>query len=585
MILQYAFRKLLCGGAKLHLMFVAGTFLLIGCFSESAAQQVDLANMGKTLSEKPVKIGGGISASTIFYDGNDGQKRQPFTYFLGGNVNFNLFNQINLPFSFNITNLGADYGYPTLPNRFSVHPMYKWVTGHIGDVAMSFSPYTLNGHMFTGVGVDLTPEGPFKFSAMYGRLQRAVEYDTANRLIPAAYQRMGYGAKIRYDKEDHYLGMTFFSAKDDAGSLQWQPDSLNIFPQGNVALSWEGGVRLLKNLNLSGEYGLSLMTRDVRAPREQGTVFDKLLANRTSTHAYQAFKAELNYQLLKNTIGVGYERIDPEYRTLGAYFFNNDYENITLRYARPFFKDKANIAVSWGVQRDDLDHNKEQASKRFVSSANVNYTPTDKFSASFSYSSFQTYMNVRSQFDYINGQTPYDNLDTLNFSQLSQNMALNTMYNFGRNENRRQSLNVNLSFQEAVDRQGDVVQTGALSQFYNLSPVYNLLLVPQAVNISAALNTTYNRLGGEEFVIVGPTLGVKSKVIHQLVTTGISASYNVSYTNGDPQNKVLNLRWNAAYALLKKHNLSANAIWQQRDMVEKPKTHALTATLAYAYSF
>jgi hypothetical protein len=39
-------------------------------------------------------------------------------------------------------------------------------------------------------------------------------------------------------------------------------------------------------------------------------------------------------------------------------------------------------------------------------------------------------MNIRSQFDYINGQTPYDNLDTLNFTQLSQNMALNTLYNF-----------------------------------------------------------------------------------------------------------------------------------------------------------
>lgn len=129
------------------------------------------------------------------------------------------------------------------------------------------------------------------------------------------------------------------------------------------------------------------------------------------------------------------------------------------------------------------------------------------------------------------------------------------------------------------------MRTGALSQFYNLSPVYNLLLVPQAVNISAAINTTYNRAGGEEFIIVGPTVGVKAKVFKQTVTTGCSASYNVSYTNGDPQTKVLNLRWNAAYMLLKKHNLSANAIWQQRHMLERPQTHSLTATLAYAYSF
>ncbi|HTJ51841.1 MAG TPA: hypothetical protein VL443_20415 [Cyclobacteriaceae bacterium] len=567
---------------KIGLVTIIITFLV---FTISHGQQIDLAKVGKTFSQKPVKIGGGVSASTIFYNGNDGQKRQPFTYFLNGNVNVNLFNQINLPFSFNFTNLGTNYGYPTLPNRVSVHPVYKWVTGHIGDVAMSFSPYTLNGHMFRGVGVDLTPAGSFKYSAMYGRLQRAVEYDTANRIIPATYERMGYAAKVRYDKESHYLGMSFFSAKDNATSLQWQPDSLNIFPQSNTAFSWEGGVKLAKNFNLSGEYGLSLMTRDVRSPREGSSLTDKALANRTSTHAYSALKAEISYQLLKNNIGVGYERIAPEYRTLGAYYFNNDYENITLRYARPFFKDKANIAMSWGVQRDDLDHNNEQSTKRFVSSANINYTPNEKLNTSFSYSNFQTHMNIRSQFNYINGQTPYDNLDTLNYTQLSQNMALNTMYYFGKNENRKQNLNVNVSFQQAADKQGDIIKPGNLSEFYNLSTMYGLLLVPQAINFNAALNTTYNHVGGEEFIIIGPTVGVKAKVLHKMITTGLSSSYNKSYSGGETQGDVLNVRCNATYMLLKKHNLTANAIWQKRNIVNRPETQALSATLSYAYSF
>lgn len=552
------------------------------CFAQ--AQQVDLNNFNKTF-EHPVRVGGGVSASTVFYNGNDGQNRQPFTYFLSGNINVNFLNQINLPFSFNFTNLGSGYGYPTLPNRLSVHPTYKWVTGHIGDVAMSFSPYTLNGHMFTGIGVDLTPPGSVKVSAMYGRLQRAVEYDTANTTIPASYERMGFGAKIRYDKEDHYLGMSFLTAKDDPTSLQWQPDSLNIFPQSNDAFSWEAGMKILKNLNLSAEYGLSYLTRDVRSPTEGSSLIDKALANRTSTHAYNAFKAEMNYQLFKNTIGVGYERIDPEYKTLGAYFFNNDYENITLRYARPFLKDKVTLALSWGVQRDDLDNNKEQSSKRFVSSANVNYTPNEKFNASLSYSSFQTYMNIRSQFDYINGQTPYDNLDTLDFTQLSQNLALNTMYNFGRNENRRQNLNVNVSFQGAADKQGDIIKPGALSQFYNLSTVYGLLLVPEAIQFTGALNTTFNHVGGEKFLIVGPTFGVTAKVFQKKLTAGLSTSYNMSYSSGDMQSKVLNLRLNAGCIFWKKHNLTANTILQKRELVNKPGTRALTATLMYAYSF
>lgn len=551
------------------------------------AQQVDLNNIRKNFSGKAVRVGGGVSANTVFYDGNDGQKRQPFTYFLSGNVNVNLFNQVNLPFSFSFTNVGADFGYPTLPNRLSVHPTYKWVTAHIGDIAMSFSPYTLNGHMFRGAGVDLTPKGPFKISAMGGRLVRAVEYDSAttNRIVPAAYERWGYGAKVRYDQASHYLGMTLFAAKDKVSSLAWQPDSLTIFPQGNVAMSWEGGVKIAENLNLSGEYGLSMLTRDVRSPREGSSVFNNAFGTRASTHTYHALRAELSYQLWKNTIGVGYERIDPEYRTLGAYYFNNDYENVTLRYARPFFKDKLSLALSWGVQHDNLNHTNEQSSQRYVSSANLDYTPNNNLAIALSYSSFQTYMNMRSQFTDINNQTPYDNLDTLNFTQLSKNMAANVNYSFGHNENRRNNFNANLSFQEAADKQGDIIRPGALSQFYNLSTAYNVLFVPQAIGLTVAFNTTYNHAGADDFVTLGPTLGAKAKVLQKKITTGFTTSYNVSMNGGEVQNKVLNVRLNAGYVFLRKHNLSANGIWQRRERLNQPNTQSTTVTLAYAYSF
>lgn len=563
-------------------MFIVG---IICIASGLHAQQIDIEEIGKTFSEKPLRVGGGIAANAVFYDGNDGQNRQPFTYFLSGNINFNLFNQINVPFSFNLTNLGVGYGYPTLPNRFSIHPTYKWIAGHIGDVAMSFSPYTLNGHMFTGVGVDLTPEGPWKFSAMYGRLQRGVEYDTANRIIPAAYQRMGYATKIRYDQDGYYLGMTTFTAKDNTSSLDWKPDSLNIFPHGNTAFSWEAGITIMDKLTFSGEYGLSLFTRDIRTQREGSSLVEKLTANRASTHVYKAMKAEINYQLKKNTLGIGYERIDPEYRTLGAYYFNNDLENITLRYARPFYKDKLNLMVTWGIQRDDLNRDKEQSSKRMVSSANLNYTPNEKFNASLSYSGFQTHMNIRSQFDYINNQSPYDNLDTLDFTQLSQNLSVSSLYNFGKNENRRHSLTANMSYQQAADRQGEVIKTGSLSQLYNFNTSYGLLFVPEALQINAAFNTTFNHIGGEAFLIMGPTLGIRSRILRKLITMGLSGSYNVSYTRGDAQSSVTSVRWNAGYTLAKKHTFGANTVWQNRSILAVRSTHSLIATISYSMIF
>ena len=183
--------------------------------------------------------------------------------------------------------------------------------------------------------------------------------------------------------------------------------------------------------------------------------------------------------MLKNTIGIGYERIDPDYATLGAYYFNNDYENITLQYARPFLKDKVTLALTWGAQRDDLNNTQQQASRRLVSSANVTYTPNERLNASLAYSNFQTYLNIRSQFDYINGQTPYDNLDTLDFTQLSQNLSVSTNYRFGKTETNRHQLNTSLSYQEAADKQGDIVRPGKLSRFYNLNTGYSWERIPQ----------------------------------------------------------------------------------------------------------
>jgi hypothetical protein len=144
---------------------------------------------------------------------------------------------------------------------------------------------------------------------------------------------------------------------------------------------------------------------------------------------------------------------------------------------------------------------------------------------------------------------------------------------------------VNLSFQEAADKQGDIIKPGNLSQFYNLSTAYNLLLVPQAINFQAAFNTTYNYIGGDDFVILGPTLGVRAKVFKKKITTGISSSYNVSMNSGDMQSKVLNLRWNAAYSFLKKHNVTASSVWQNRNMAEQQTRESFTGTLGYSYSF
>jgi hypothetical protein len=562
---------------------------------EGWSQNIDVEHIKKNMQskvkdKKPWKISGGVNASSVFYTGNAGSGREPFNYFINGSVAFSMYG-VTIPASFSFTNRGFSYQYkfPNVPNRLSLHPKYKWITGHIGDVAMTFSPYTLSGHQFTGIGIDLTPRGNWKYSVMYGRMQRAVELDTAHRSNVAAYRRRGMGAKVSYDKGKVRLGASVFTAMDDVNSLRLKPDSLLIYPQKNTAVSFEAALPLVKNLVLQTEVGMSSITRDVRAPKYSDSTkrnwLQELFGATTATNFYKAFKSQLNYVIGSSSIGVGYERIDPGYQTLGAYYFNNDLENITANFAQSLFKGKVNLSGNIGFQRDDLKHDKTGGSRRMVSALNLNYNASDKLSIATTYSNFQTFTNVKPQFQYINQLTPYDNLDTLNFRQLSQNANVNVNYILGKDKNKPQNLNMNFSFQDAFDEQAGIISKGNASQFYNFAGSYSRTNVKKAMSVVLAFNLTYNTIGKNEILTLGPTLMANKQFFANKVKTGASVSYNISSPDVGAASKVVSFRMNAGYVFKKKHNLTLTGVGMVRSIQDKAALHDITGTLAYNYNF
>ena len=140
------------------------------------SQSINFDQLGK---EKWLRYNGGVAANAIYYDGT--ANRQNLTYFLTGNLNFNIAGLYNIPLSFTYSNQDFNFQNPFKFNRLSLHPSYKWATAHIGDVNMTFSPYTLAGHQFTGGGFDLNPEGKFQISAISAFASIAPHYRKFNR--------------------------------------------------------------------------------------------------------------------------------------------------------------------------------------------------------------------------------------------------------------------------------------------------------------------------------------------------------------------------------------------------------------------
>jgi hypothetical protein len=521
--------------------------------------------------KKPLKISGSISANATQFNSTPKQSRQSFTYQLSGSINMSLYELFHIPITFNLNNYGAKFSYPSLPNRLSLHPSYKWIRAHIGDVSMSFSPYTLNGHQFTGVGIELSP-ARWRASAMGGRLLRKVDIDASNPAIRPNYERWGYGVKAGYDGEKFSVGGTIFTARDKQRDISFDADALGIYPKGNIAIGVEGSLNVIKDLKLSLEYGLSIMQRDLRVKEKS---------------YYHAFKADLAYSFLGNTIGIGYERISPDYETLGAYYFNNDYENATLNYSRNFFKDRLSLALSGGVQRDDLSNQKQERNKRFVGSANINFTPNDKFTASISISSYQAHRNIKSSFDYINERTPYENLDTLRFTQLNNSIDMNLNWRLRNSETQSHTLSANASYQEAADKQGRYIMPGNLTRFMNLGANYAIDFTPLDFSVTAGINASNNYASRKNVLTIGPTLTGSKHLFKKALTTGLTLSFNQTQEAGRKLATIYNVRWHANYRFLKRHGLNASVAYQHRSLSEATLTNSssLTSQISYSYSF
>jgi len=561
----------------LHLFF-SSLLISFPSFSQN------LESIGK---EDPFKINGGISLNQILYKANGiPNRRDPYSYFLTGNLSTSLYGW-SIPLSFSVSNQNRAFQQPF--NQFSLHPKYKWISALAGYSSMTFSPYTLSGHIFRGAGAELTP-GKFRFSAMYGRLQKAVESDTIKKTLPA-FQRNGFGIKTGYRDGNDYAEASLFHGKDEVSSLFTIPKDDSLLPEENLVMGISLGKSFLEKFSLTGEFAQSAMTRDIRSEKDstQSSFVNNsdLFTKRSSTSYYNAMKGGFNYSSNNHTIGLGYERIDPGYRTHGAYYFNNDLESYTVNGSTTLKDGKLNVSANAGVQHDNLDNSKVSTMKRFVGALNIAYAPTNKLSLSGSYSNFQSFTNVRSQFVNINQLTPYDNLDTLKFTQITQSINVSANYNLANDANRKQFVFINISVQDAAEHQSQVTQNSG-SQFYNLNTSYALTFVPINLTVNLSYNANQNNGPAMDLITHGPSLSLNKSLLERKLRLSLSSAFNNSISEGKSINKIINARINAAYTLVKKHNLNLGVVTVNRNSsaATGPKSFKeYTGTITYSYAF
>ncbi len=506
--------------------------LLFLCLTlPSTAQTLD--NLG---DQAPVQVSGSVNATAISYTASGiEERRDPFNWFTAGNINLSLYGW-SVPFSFSFSDQNSSFSQPF--NRYGISPQYKWVRAHLGYNSMTLSRYTLAGHIFLGAGVELTP-GKWQVSAMYGRLNEAVAEDTlaVNTGLPA-YRRMGFGFKAGYHEQKHSVEVALFRAKDELNSLPYVPVQTEVLPQENLVVSVMGRKQLFERVNLTVEYATSALTHDTRTEETDHNhlLTGPLFTSRETSQFNNAVNASLGYTANSYAVQLNYERVDPGFNTLGAYFFNNDLENVTVSGSWRLLQNKLTLGGNVGTQRNNLEETEVSATERTIAAVNANFLPDDHWNVSASYSNFTTFTNVRPRFD------PFfqNELDTLNFYQINQNSTASIGYSFGSRSN-KQSILLTGSYQASTDENDELNETTE-SRFYNGNFAYRYMLSGRGLSLSSGVAVYRSELELAESTTIGPNASVTQSWLKKALRSTLAASYNHQEFSDAPSSKVFTVR-------------------------------------------
>jgi hypothetical protein len=540
----------------------------------------DLGNIGKS---KPFQISGNISAATSFYNFSSSdttaiERGIPFSYTFSGNLNTSIYG-ISLPLSFTYSNNEKSYRQPF--NQFGLSPHYKWAKLYLGYNSISFSPYTLSGYTFMGGGIDLMPSH-LRFSAMYGRFNRAISQTDAEKNVSPAFMRKGMAFKIGYggvkEKAKNYFDIIVLKAKDVASSLTDTVAGSAISPAENFVTGFS--TRYSKGkIFIEGDGAYSLYTSNINST-EMTTHDDVMkmvkgfITENNSTQYYTAYSGALGFKDKHFGAKAQYKRVAPGFKSMGTYYLNNDFENYTLSANTNLFKQKLMLDGSFGMQKDNLRNTKNATSLRKIGSANLTFNPSQKFGMTAMYSNYST--------DQQRGKIPV--VDTSRLYQTTQNIMIMPHYSIV-DTNMVHMFMFSFNNMWLNDKNPSTANiTQIRTQNFLLS--YSRSYIKSGLGVTLGLNYTILDISIGKSENYGLTWGLSKTFLNDKLSTSFSNVINLTH-DPDGHGTLVNLNLTASYVINNHHSLGASLYYNNNSSKYQytPSFNEFRGDFNYTYRF
>ncbi len=555
-------------------LFLAILIALL-CFESSFAQSLD--QIGK---QKPFVINGnfGIGMGTYNVSGIPARQRK-FSYLFNGAPTISLYG-VSFPFSVVVSDQQRSYTQPF--NQYGISPTYKWATFHAGWRSLEFSPFTLAGHNFLGGGIELNP-GKLRFGFIYGRFNKAIEEDPNQPLALAqqpSYKRTGYSAKIGVGSERNHFDFIMLKGKDDVNSLATKPNAILVTPAENLVLGISSKFTFLKHMVVDLDASGSIYTRNTLSDTiaskdlEKVAFLKRVIGINSSSQLLTAGQASLGYNANSYSIKVKYRRVDPDYKSMGAYYFETDVENYTAEGNVRLIKGLLLLGGSFGVQHDNLLNEKSYQSNRKIGAANISFNkPT--YGIDLRYTNFGVTQD--------RGLNPI--IDAFRVARTNHNFSSVFRYTIN-SELASHGFVLVANLQSLVDL-NEVTAPNSKSNSKSGNFSYQFGLPKKAFGVSINANYTVAEVAFGKTIFYGPTLGVNQNFKKGDIGLSAAASYQKQRNNDIDAGNILNINFNGSYRITKKDAANFSLIYLKSNSndITLPSFNEMRTNFSLIHSF
>ena len=504
-------------------VLLLGTFLflvLVPCivFAQGSKKQI-------------LKVSGSTGFSVELYRVSGIEARRPGSSAQAfGNVQFNSW---GLQAGINVLYSTEDNQLRQSINQVGFHSQWKWGKIGLGSVSPVLGRFALNGVSMMGGSVELSPRF-FVLNVAAGQTKRATKGSTESLFSNGSFAQRLYAGRIALGDPKGYIGLALTYAYDDTTSVAlFRPA---VKPVKNATLTPDFQLPIVPDkivLQLQGTLSAfsSDISLDTLSIANTGLdarltdVLNKVLRRftlHTSTRADFAANGELRVSYPTFGLRTGYERIQPNFQSLGVAAIQDDREIWYVQPTLRLFKRKLNLGFQLNRQSNNLLGQRTSTLTRTQMGANLQARLWKNVLVSAIWSQMQ------------HGSEPeagLPNSENLRQSQKTQVFTLMPMFTL-RTGNIGHTISTNLSLQQFSDASPSVLSGKRPSPDFNtrtMNAAYGLSL-PSGITLNIGGSLMRNRNQFAETAASGVNLGAGTQLLKRKLNLNLTASLNQNQT-------------------------------------------------------